>query len=80
MDVSSRNLLPDGVVGIQIVVRNSCGQNFTYELDGPKATYLGGTDSHETKYNDYEVVVNMTTHKNPEAYTAPGHCMFTMVR
>lgn len=27
-------LLPDGVAGITAVVRNSCGQNFTYDLDG----------------------------------------------
>lgn len=29
LDASSRNLLPDGVEGLQIVVRNTCGQNFT---------------------------------------------------
>ena len=29
LDASSRGLLPDGVEGLHIVVRNTCGQNFT---------------------------------------------------
>jgi hypothetical protein len=28
------NLLPDGVSGITVVLQNSCGQSFTYALDG----------------------------------------------
>ncbi|CAB9497986.1 Receptor-type guanylate cyclase gcy [Seminavis robusta] len=78
LDRSSRNLLPDGVDGIVVVVRNSCGQEFTYELQGRDAIYLGSVDRHEEKYSDFEVVVDMTLHDNPEAYTAPGHCLYTL--
>lgn len=79
LDVSSRNLLPEGTAGIHIVVRNTCDQAFTYSLNGPEATYLGNADFHESKYDSYEVVVAMTEHTNPKAYTAPGHCLYTMV-
>ena len=50
-----------------------------YELRGREATYLGPADLHESKYDKFEVSVEMTTHNNPEAYTATGHCLFTLV-
>jgi hypothetical protein len=33
-DFSLRNLLPDGVIGIHAVLKNSCNQSFTYEING----------------------------------------------
>lgn len=33
-DFSLRNLLPDGVIGIHAVIKNTCNQSFTYEIRG----------------------------------------------
>jgi hypothetical protein len=35
------NLLPEGVDGITCVLKNTCGQAFTYELDGNRVRLLG---------------------------------------
>ena len=34
------NLLPEGVRGVNIVVSNTCGQTFTFVLDGPQVSAL----------------------------------------
>ena len=65
---------------MMIVIQNACNQSFTCELDGREAVYLGNNDYHEDEYNDFVVEVDMNAFENPEAYTAAGHCFFTMVR
>ena len=39
------NLLPQGVTGINAVLRNSCGQHFTYALEGTSVRILFGLRS-----------------------------------
>jgi hypothetical protein len=40
-DAYFENLLPDGVDGIYCILKNSCGQEFTYVLNGNDVVYLG---------------------------------------
>jgi hypothetical protein len=47
-------LLPEGVNGVYCVLHNSAGQSFTYRIHGPRASYLGPGDWHETKYDNME--------------------------
>ena len=47
-----KNILPVNAVGLQLVLSNTCGQAFTFELNGPDVTYVGDTDSHDSKYDD----------------------------
>ncbi|CAB9509831.1 Guanylate cyclase [Seminavis robusta] len=49
-----QNILPEGTDGVVAVFKNSCGKPFSYRLDGPKTTYLGGGDLHDTKYDYLE--------------------------
>ena len=53
------NVLPEGVEGMICVLENTLGQVFTYELNGPDATYLGATDSHDKEYDVMEVYANV---------------------
>jgi len=48
-------LLPEGVNGIDVVVRNDCDQDFTYRIYGQEAMYMGMGDHHETLYDPYEI-------------------------
>jgi hypothetical protein len=49
-----QNVLPEGVEGVICVVKNSVGQAFTYQMDGPEATLLGLQDLHDPSYNHME--------------------------
>lgn len=79
-DASMQYLLPETVQGIYCVVKNDCGQNFTYKVSGPAAYYLGRGDHHETKYDHLEVQINLALHSHPDFESTPGHCQYAMVR
>jgi len=46
-----RDILPEGSKGMVVVFENPCNEAFTYQIDGPKETYLGTGDVHNRKYN-----------------------------
>ncbi|GAX14200.1 hypothetical protein FisN_20Hh177 [Fistulifera solaris] len=74
------NLLPEGVSGITVVLKNSCGQSFSYALDGKSATYLGAGDMHDTRYNHMETIIPFFSVKDASEEEAlkntPGHCLY----
>jgi hypothetical protein len=47
-------ILPPNVNGVIVVLKNSCDQQYTFQLDGPKVTVLGRGDLHSSDYNDFE--------------------------
>ena len=56
------NILPINRRGIFCVIENSFNQTFTYRIDGPKASYIGVGDLHDTKYNYLKVSSDMATY------------------
>eukprot|EP00977_Amphora_coffeiformis_P014429 scaffold4042_cov165-Amphora_coffeaeformis.AAC.9 len=48
-------ILPEGSDGIVMVFENECNPTFTYQIDGPKVSYLGRGDLHDTGFDEYEV-------------------------
>jgi hypothetical protein len=58
------NLVPEGIDGIYLVVRNTCEQEFTYRIDGPEVVYLGASDLHSSGYDDHEVSTEFTSFKS----------------
>ena len=79
-DASMRNLLPETVHGIHCVIKNSCDQVFTYNVNGPQAIFMGRVDAHDPKYDDLEVMVDLDMHTHPNFTTTPYHCQYNMVR
>ena len=45
-----KNILPDGVNGMFVVVQNTCNETVTYQLNGPKVQYLGEGDLHDKSF------------------------------
>jgi hypothetical protein len=45
--------VPPNSNGILVVISNTCGQAFTYEITGPEVIYLGAGDLHEEAYDRY---------------------------
>jgi hypothetical protein len=48
-----RKILPSQVHGLVVVLENSCGGAFTYEINGPEASLMGFGDLHNPKFNDH---------------------------
>ena len=52
------NLLPINVEGVMLVLTNTCGQQYTYEINGHEVIFVGDGDLHDEKYDDLEVLAN----------------------
>jgi class 3 adenylate cyclase len=52
---SFRYILPAHAKGIVCVLENTCGQTFTYVIDGEDAVFMGTGDLHDVKYDDMEI-------------------------
>lgn len=48
------HLLPEGVTGITAVIKDSCGLDISFDLNGSHSTFLGYGDLHDPEFNDYE--------------------------
>ena len=47
------NILPEGANGIVCVVKSSCGDEFSFNLEGPNPVFLGYGDIHDENYDKY---------------------------
>mgnify|MGYP005847545603 CR=1 FL=1 len=74
--VHLHNLLPEGVNGIIVVLRNSCDQSYTYELNGNQATLLAKGDIHNPSFNRQGKVIDFANfYFDPNlTSTQEGHC------
>jgi hypothetical protein len=55
------NILPKGSHGFILVFENKCVDDvFTYRIDGPKVTYLGVGDLHDTQYDGLSLCSKMS--------------------
>mmetsp|Transcript_7886 Transcript_7886/g.15271 ORF Transcript_7886/g.15271 Transcript_7886/m.15271 type:complete len:1152 (-) Transcript_7886:303-3758(-) len=74
------NLLPQGVNGIRVVMRNDCGDPHTYEVNGPNAVYIGQGELRAPKYENKHFRVDLPFHKLRFPETTPsieGHCSYS---
>eukprot|EP00977_Amphora_coffeiformis_P016030 scaffold4855_cov195-Amphora_coffeaeformis.AAC.15 len=56
-----RNTLPPSSRGLLVVTQNTCGQTFTYEINGAETTYLANTDVHDTQYDGIGLTATLTS-------------------
>ena len=62
------NLL-NGEASVFCVVKNKCGQTFTYLIEGQKSTFLGNGDLHDPEFDDYVRSTDFTEFDNGIART-----------
>ena len=58
------DLVPEGIDGIYLIIKNSCDgiDDYSYEINGPEVTFLGVGDFHDTDYDDFEVTTDFSTY------------------
>ena len=56
--------LPPDVFGLIVVVSNTCGQSFTFDITGTTANYLGPEDIHEEEYEYYQETYGLEGHSS----------------
>jgi class 3 adenylate cyclase len=61
-----KNVVPEGIKGITVVVRNACTEDNSYRVDGPEVEFIDFVDSHETQYDNLEVSMEFEIFANVE--------------
>jgi hypothetical protein len=76
-DRHDKGLLPPGVDGIDLVLRNTCDQSFSFRLHGSDVEFKGEGDLHDPKYDTERVAVDIVEHYNDKKLVeqTPGHCI-----
>lgn len=75
------DILRDGERGLLVVVTNTLSQAFSYQIDGPKATFLGFKDMHDKAYNDFAIALDVADLKGSGYTGAPldtEFCAYTI--
>jgi hypothetical protein len=71
-DLYFQQVLHDGAEPVIVVLQNSCGKAFSFEILGPRAIFLGEGDFHDPQFGSWEVVSEFS---HPNVYAA---CNYTL--
>jgi CHASE domain len=71
-------ILNDGSNGVIVVVRNTCGNKFTYCIEGPRAVFLGNDDLHDHKYNHLVKTAPFAKFLQVNASDVYDHCEYDL--
>lgn len=72
------NLLPNSVKGMDVVLHNTCGNHFTYRINGPNAVFVGEGDLHEKAYDYLEVDTPFSPFLEHEFSENNEHCEYDL--
>jgi class 3 adenylate cyclase len=72
------NLLPRGTSGITCVIRNTCNQSYSYEINGQYSSYVGPGDYHDENFDHTERVIPFYVQEDPVTSMLPGHCLYSL--
>eukprot|EP00977_Amphora_coffeiformis_P023090 scaffold12181_cov159-Amphora_coffeaeformis.AAC.1 len=76
-DTFFENILPPNANGMVVVLRNTCNQSFSFQLNGPNVESLGEGDMHDSKYDFLSRDVSFTASIN-KAYESRSYLGFPM--
>lgn len=75
------SVLPEGKSGFHVVVDDSCGKVYTFDLHGSEGHVLGEGDLHEVKYDNIRVHASFasgTGSVENNEWLVKGHCHYIM--
>ena len=77
-DVPLRHTLPEAVENVNVVLRNTCNQTFTYLVHGPDAYYIGEGALHDRTFDADRISFDLWESTDPNFLTDPYHCRFSV--
>jgi hypothetical protein len=72
------NVLRDDQQGIVCVMKNTCGQEFTWSVNGKDVLFEGVGDLHDEQYAKYLMSTTFQTNANQTEANAVGVCLWTL--
>jgi class 3 adenylate cyclase len=72
------DILQEGVNGMVVVLYSTCGDYYTYRLDGPESIFVGEGDLHDTSYDHMEVDAEFTPFMQRNFSDTNDHCEYSI--
>lgn len=79
-DASMRNLLPNGLPPLVSVIKNTCGQEFSFRIHGRDAIFLGESDLHDHDFASFKKTADLSWPQNALAKFDNRTCRYEVVR
>jgi len=71
-------VLHHGVNGVVVVLRNTCGQVYTFVVNGDETVFLGEGDLHDSNYNEYRTSAELFDPSESIRDQEVTHCFYNM--
>jgi class 3 adenylate cyclase len=72
------NILPEGTDGFVVNVKDTCGSEFTYQLNGPQVEYIGRGGRQNFAYQDIRQSSTFAESARYGSESSAGHCDYTL--
>lgn len=72
------NILPPGADGVMVILESSCGQQYTYRVDGDRSTFLGNGDLHDRQYEYLQTGIKMESILEDGAHSKDQGCRYSI--
>jgi hypothetical protein len=69
------NVVQEGANGIMCVIKDSCGSDMTFELNGPVSKFLGNEDLHDSRFDDFMYSVQLDAQLEAYETIPEGMCV-----
>lgn len=74
-----QNVLPDDTNGIVVDVKDTCGSEFTYVINGGNAEFMGQGDLHDVRYDRLQQASDFALRARYDGdLSAEGHCLYSI--
>ena len=68
--------LSPSAIGLVVVIRNTCGQAYTYHIDGAEPTFVGPSDYHDPKYDNNVKITSFPLMDESSYWTSSSESTF----
>ena len=72
------DVLHQGVNGIIVVLKNSCGQAYSFVINGSEATFIGEGDLHDPEFNDHRRSAQLFDPSDEIRDQEDSHCFYSV--
>ena len=72
------DVLHHGAHGVVVVLKNTCGQVYTFVIEGDESTFLGDGDLHDSTYNKYRRSAQLFDPSENIRDQENEHCFYSM--
>lgn len=78
-DASMKNLMPKNIP-LTAILKNTCNQSYTFDIEGSEAYFVADGDKHDPAYSSFRKTADLSNIPETNRETVDGDCRYSLVR